>query len=89
MNLHLNPTELSIVQRKHFKKPVRLLHCWAHRESSQDSTNHMRKGVGEEAEIPEKSESGLMLRNKWRGKTAEAERQKEKKQSNKNAKDDN
>jgi len=33
----------------------------------------MRKGVGEEAESPEKSEMGLMLRNKWRGNAADAE----------------
>jgi len=58
INLHLNPIELSAL------KPVRLLLCWAHTGISQDKTNYMRKGVGEEAESPEKSEMGLMLRNK-------------------------
>lgn len=46
--------------------------------SSQDNTNHMRKGGGEEAKTPKKSELGLILRNKLSRKTAEAKRQKEK-----------
>lgn len=49
----------------------------------------MRNGVGEEVKIPKKSELGLILRNKLSRKTAEAKIQKEKKQSNKNAKDNN
>lgn len=49
----------------------------------------MRNGVGEEVKIPTKSELGLILRNKLSRKTAEAKIQKEKKQSNKNAKDNN
>lgn len=57
--------------------------------SSQDNTNHMRKVVREEAKILKKSELGLILRNKLSRKTAEAKRQKEKKQSKKNAKDNN
>lgn len=39
--------------------------------NSQHNPNHIRKGVGEEAEIPEKKELGLMLRNKWRKKIVE------------------
>lgn len=49
----------------------------------------MRKVVREEAKILKKSELGLILRNKLSRKTAEAKRQKEKKQSKKNAKGNN
>lgn len=49
----------------------------------------MRNGVGEEVKIPKKSELGLILRNKLSRKTAEAKTLKEKKQSNKDAKDNN